>query len=932
MSVAHARDSGRRGGHTLAMAAGGASLLARRLRLDPGPALTMLVLVAATSFLFAALPRLFNGFADDGLRYTIAQAPFGERNPSFAEAGRIPASASGDPLANVVARTTQAQHAVQPAALDEHDHRHAVVIRSPMYSAPTSEGIAPFVTLRVPAGGFEDNVRVVAGRLPRARDQQVSTVIATVPERPRSVRVPLIEIALSTNTARELEAHVGERRVLTAGFSELQARRIPLHDQRPIAVEIVGLFDVTDPSAPFWFGDPTVDRPNLEFTPDLSVKSVYAQAIVAPAAYPVVLAATSPFRLLYEHRYLLDERRIDGGRVSSLRAAANEIDARYAGAGPLEPKVTLGLGPILDRFRSASSQAKTLLAVAALGLLACALACLGLLGALTYERRRTETTLSRVRGASPLQSLGVQAAEAALIAVPAGALGWAVAVLTIDARGSSLSGWLSAAVVVGTIVLLVASIAGVARRPLGSLEPAEVSQERRPRRRLAVEAAVVLAALIGVYLLRRRGLEASGFGASGSFDPFLAAVPVLLGLACGIALLRLQPYPLRAAARLAQRTKGLALHLGLSRAARQQDTSAVPALVLVVALSIAAFSAAMAATIRSGQDATGWRAVGADVRIDAPEGGSLPESLVSRLESSGSVAPAYVQDADISTGTEAILLAIDPAAYRSVVAGTPAAVDLRAALGKPAPIPTLVSAVVSTRWPTPGSFQLSLPGQAVSFITVGDRARLPGIPSGTPFAVVSLDALRTAAGELPVNRLYVSHVGEGEVAQAVQELAPGAKVTTRAAVARSLRASPLVDGVLRGFDWAVVVAAIYAAVAVVLLVLIAARSRARDLALVRTMGGGGRDVLVVSLIELGPLVVLGVVLGLLLGIAVPYLIEPGLDLAFFTGTRSTFVSIPGRELLEIAVALLVLLLAAALLVGLRTRRADLGRVLRVGER
>jgi putative ABC transport system permease protein len=166
----------------------------------------------------------------------------------------------------------------------------------------------------------------------------------------------------------------------------------------------------------------------------------------------------------------------------------------------------------------------------------------------------------------------------------------------------------------------------------------------------------------------------------------------------------------------------------------------------------------------------------------------------------------------------------------------------------------------------------------------------------------------------------------------VQELAPGAKVTTRAAVARSLRASPLVSGVLRGFDWAVVVASIYAAVAIVLLVLIAARSRARDLALVRTMGGGGRDVLVVSLIELGPLVVLGIVLGLLIGIAIPYLIEPGLDLAFFTGSVSTFVSIPGSTLLEIAVGLLLLLLASALLVGLRARRADLGRVLRVGER
>ena len=327
MSVAHTRADGRPGGHMLAMAAGGASLLARRLRLDPGPALTMLVLVAATSFLFAALPRLFNGFADDGLRYTVAQAPFGERNPSFAEVGRIPASASGDPLANVVARTAQAQHEVLPAALDELVDRHAVVVRSPMYSAPASAGIAPFVTLRVPSAGFENAVRVVAGRLPRARDEQVSTVITTVPERPRPARVPVIEVALSTHTARELEAHVGERRILAPPLSELQARRVPQHDQRPIAVQIVGLFDVIDPNAPFWFGDPTVDRPNLEFTPDLSVKSVYAQAIVARAAYPAVLAATSPFQLLYEHRYLLDERRMDNGRVSSLRAAANEIGA-----------------------------------------------------------------------------------------------------------------------------------------------------------------------------------------------------------------------------------------------------------------------------------------------------------------------------------------------------------------------------------------------------------------------------------------------------------------------------------------------------------------------------------------------------------------------------------------------------------------------------
>ena len=71
---------------------------------------------------------------------------------------------------------------------------------------------------------------------------------------------------------------------------------------------------------------------------------------------------------------------------------------------------------------------------------------------------------------------------------------------------------------------------------------------------------------------------------------------------------------------------------------------------------------------------------------------------------------------------------------------------------------------------------------------------------------------------------------------------------------------------------------------------------------------------------------------MLLGIAIPYLIQPGLDLAFFTGSGSASIVIPYRVLLGITLGLLVFLGAAALLVGLRTRRANLGRVLRVGER
>ena len=105
----------------------------------------------------------------------------------------------------------------------------------------------------------------------------------------------MLEVALSKTTARELAgARRGRRLVLSRIRASPRRVVLPLHDQRPLAVVIVGLFEVIDPNAPFWFGDPTVDRPNLEFTPDLSMKIVYAQAVVSPAAYPVPARGDEP--------------------------------------------------------------------------------------------------------------------------------------------------------------------------------------------------------------------------------------------------------------------------------------------------------------------------------------------------------------------------------------------------------------------------------------------------------------------------------------------------------------------------------------------------------------------------------------------------------------------------------------------------------------
>jgi len=306
---------------------------------------------------------------------------------------------------------------------------------------------------------------------------------------------------------------------------------------------------------------------------------------------------------------------------------------------------------------------------------------------------------------------------------------------------------------------------------------------------------------------------------------------------------------------------------------------------------------------------------------------------VSRIDRHADVARAYAQEADIGVpGATPLLLAVDMRAYQRLVGGTPAGFDVPPALSKPPPIPSVVPAFVSPDWTGGGTFQITLPSQGVNFIALAHKNTFAGVPRGTPFAVVSLDALRQAVGVLEPNRLYVRHADARAVAEAVADAAPGATITSRAAVVRSIRSSPLVDSVLRGFRWAIVVAAIYAAVAIALLAVIAARSRARDLALIRTMGGSQRDTLVLAAVELAPFVLVSLVLGIGLGIAVPYLIEPGLDLGFFTRSRTNAIVVSWAAPVAFAVGAVVLVAAAVVIVGARTRRTDLARALRIGER
>jgi putative ABC transport system permease protein len=923
---------------------GAARLFLRRLRLEPGAPFAIVALVGVTCCVFAALPRLLNDFADDGLRYEVANAAPLARNVQALEWGRVRAGRAG-PLEAVADRTARVQESLPPSLRDLIGER-TFVVRSPQYvlepersGIPAVPGLARYLTLRVQRG-VRPHLRLVAGRLPGVSKVRVRAPMTarlalvglsrTLPGLAPTKVVPLVEVALSTATARLLRLRLGDRAFFSPDLDDVAVQRAPLRDVQPLAVRVVGLFAVEDPRSSFWFGDWTLRTPIVRRSQSLDMTWVYAQALVSSDGYGRFLTATRPLPLGYEYRYFVEPARVDAGELERLSDDVAGLDARYAGAGPLERRVETALATVLETYRRARSQAETLLAVAAIGLLACALANVGLLAALWYDRRRREIGLSRTRGASSRQVLATQAAEGLLLVAPAALAGWAAAVLAIDARGSRLSAWFVLAIIGGTVAMLVAVVARTARAPIAAASRQDAVAPHPSRRRLVLEGLIVASAVLGVFLLRRRGLEAAG--GDGTFDPYLAGVPVLLALAGGIVALRLYPRLIAGAARIAGRGRGLALQLGLSRAARQPGLFAAPLLVLLLALAIAAFSSAMLSTIQAGQDRTGLRAIGSELRVDAAVGESLPPRLLSRLESIGTVARSYVQDAGLGAGDPALLLALDLAAYERVASGTSAAVRFPRELREPPPVPGVVPALVSTGWPGGGFFQVELPQDTAGFVAVSERTSFPGVAPETPFVVTSLRALEQAGRQLPANRVYVRGADAAAVRQAVEEEAPRAAIRSRSAVLAELRASPLVDRALRGFRAAIVLAALYAGLAIVLMAVIAGRSRARDLALVRTMGSSSRDALALTAVELTPFVAVALLVGIGLGIAMTYLIAPGLDLSFYTGDTSNPIVVSWPAAAALALGLVVLVGATVLLIGLRARRARLDRVLRFGER
>jgi putative ABC transport system permease protein len=559
---------------------------------------------------------------------------------------------------------------------------------------------------------------------------------------------------------------------------------------------------------------------------------------------------------------------------------------------------------------------------------------------LLVRRRRPSVVLARGRGASGRVLFVASLLESVLVTALASLAGFGLAVALEP--GAKLEPSLLGAIAIGilSIVVLVAAAWPPIRQPLADLERSVRPVRRFDPRRLVAELTVIALALVGAYVLRQRGAATASVG----LDPFLAAVPPLIGLAVGIATIRLYPPTISVAGWLADRRRDLVPALGI-RAVARGGTSSLPALVMVLAIAFAAFTGVVSASVDSAQRTASWLTVGADVRVEPgdDQGERLPEVDFGAIPGVEASAQAYVdRQARAPAGTRAgtiVVHAIETAAYAQVVAGSPVEPrwpqPLLSAPGD-GPIPAIVGSRLAGEelgLRQGDTFQLTILGRQLEMQAVEVRPGLAGVTTGDSFVIVPYSWLREVAGQqvrpsvawLRAPASVLPAIAEHPAAQAGQ-IAVASRYETYA----RLRDQPVIGAIGVAFSLAFAVSVVYAVLTILGAVVLSAGRRTRDLAILRTLGLNQRQATRLTLVEHLPPLLVALPVGIALGIGVAVAVAPAMNLGALSGSSGDIPLIVDWPVLAaVSAALALLAFAAVIIGGWLSRREAIGNALRM---
>jgi putative ABC transport system permease protein len=874
----------------------------RRVRAYAGQLGLLAALVVLTAFLASGLPRIANDRTDVGLRAEIGRLEPSQRDLTFALPGLDPlVRPPGDQSAKLD-RVRQELPAPLPGLIEDGWFVAEAGPAGVAVGAADPGSCPPLAAVRRQTGS-EQATRLVEGRAPQSHE------------------VP--EAIAGRDEARALGVRVGDTLTMHSRWGTAQ-------------VSLVGVYEPVDPAAAFW-ADSKLTRVPCPSVDD----GTRFRATLLTDRGGAELAALRTGELRERWRYRLDAQRLTADRIGDLTiavAAARRYPPEFS---TLLSSVDATLADFDERLRGV----RALLAVVQAGLLATAAGLILLAARLGVDRRRNEYALIRARGGS-VRAIGARAlGETTLVVLPAAALGWLAGALT----GGRPDAW--EPLLAGAIVLLaVAAPAGYAaagaRHPDFTGHRRDLAADRPSPRRLTAELFVVALAAGGIYLVRRRGIDAGA-----GVDPYLVTAPVLLALAASLVALRVMPFPLARLGRLAARARGAVVFLGISGASRGAPLRSGPLAVLVVAIATGIFSSTVTTTVGHARDRAAELAIPADALVTGFLFTPDTAAEVAELDGVDAAVPVLALPATNirGEGSPLIVQAQGLVADATAISGMPEVLTSARPGGEQ--VPAVVSPMLAKRIGAGGTVEVQ--GRQYAFRVAAVQDTVPGLSTDVrDFVALPLQAMPIPDFQPIVpNRILlrgdaydpravreVADAGQSRQAKdatgqdvEAYELAMPATLTTRAALRAELGKRG-VDGVL-GFTFSAGVAASagLALLAVALTVLAGAPARGRTLSRLRTLGLSTRQGRRLLVFELVPLLGVAVLVGGLVGTALPVLIGSALGLSDFTAGLPAGISVD--PLLAVGVlAVAVLAVAAALVVeDIANRRLRLGTVLRLGE-
>jgi putative ABC transport system permease protein len=732
-----------------------------------------------------------------------------------------------------------------------------------------------------------------------------------------------LQVVTTLAAAKTLGWRVGETQQLTIAQGISQT------------VELSGLVEPRDPASDYWQLDLTRVGASFTPSPDGDLKTYRALVWMNAASFTTIGLdlpgeGVRSWFPVSASRLRVDQLGDIGAQLQKFLATAH-----VAGNGqpPTELRYGTQLAGVLDDFTARAAPASALLAVIGTGPLGTGLAVLLLGVILLVDRRRTALVLVRSRGGTPQRIRLTVAAETALASVPAGIVGAAIGILLT-------TGTVTAPTILSAFACaIVPPVAAAVRAQAPPQVPSRSGRAGRGRWRWIIEILLVGLAALAIALLTGRGLSPSGAQAIGA-DPLVTLTPLLVAAASCVAILRFFPYALAWLGRLLRGRPGAVGYVGWATSARARPRF-LPVFAVVAGVSVAIFSLSVLSTERDGIQDAALTQIGADISVT---GAPMTEATAAKIRALPQVAHSatIVSAGGISlTGVNdsISLFTVKSADLAAVQASLPPALRLYSTLGTKTK--GRIEAIA-------GGFQEKPPVNSEIETTTPIRVHIENLGnppskfvSNPPWLIVDSKEV-PASAELPhrdaalllslrpgADATAVGHVVAGLAKRgAVVDILSAANgntavVTSTPAVVAGLRAAPLVHGLEDMTVAALLLSALMCVVALILTLVMNTDARIRLLARLRVLGFTRGQSSGLIAWELGPMSLLGIVAGVIVGIVLPVLILQAVNLAGFVGStvRPLLVIDPVLVVATVIVFAIAAALATSIAIAIARRAA-----------